>query len=394
MPSAAAGAAAGAAASAAAALLLAALVLNEGSAPMQLLGGRSAAGCSLASTPCSAQGAASTPSSALGAADTPLTFGADGSISADTARKWRKEVESDGAFPVPDRSFFDSTNSDVWDVGNTQGKETSWLKPGKWVADRRGSGTEQRDRFAADAHSEYQDGQWWPYQLGVGPSTEAKRVKEAEDTKHGAANSWQDLYKAMVRRYDNPTGDPYMEQEYKRLVVAPSKAVMRAHSQGLPSPPASAGLAGQVETAQDAVQKLDREADLALPALDKLFGDIGTLNKGRGLPGTAAWPEKFPADGGISAGVFRKFDPHAASYGGAEEPRSWEEVAAANVDPSLPLALPRDGLTPKEAKSPDWPYTSPESPLGYLGTTAHAFDRNFVQDPSSNFIADWRSGGA
>jgi len=305
-----------------------------------------------------------------------------------------QEVESDGAFPVPDRSFFDSTNSDVWDVGSTQGKETSWLKPGKWVAERRGSGSEQRDLFAADAHSEYQDGQWWPYELGVGPSAEAKRVKEAEDAKHGAANTWQDLYKAMVRRYDNPTGDPYMEREYKRLVVAPSQAVMRAHSQGLPSPPASAGLAGQVETAQDAVQKLDKEADLALPAIDKLFGDIGTLNRGRGLPGTAAWPEKFPA-GGIAAGVFRQFNRHAGTSGEADAPRSWEEVAAANVDPSLPLALPGDGLTPKEAKRHyDWPYSSPASPLGYLGTTRHAFDRNFVQDPSSNFIAHWQSGGA
>jgi hypothetical protein len=84
-------AAAGAAASGLAALLLAVVVLNEGSAPLQLLGARNAAGCSaLAEAACSAQGADIASSSSLGAADTPLTFGADGSISADVARKWRK----------------------------------------------------------------------------------------------------------------------------------------------------------------------------------------------------------------------------------------------------------------------------------------------------------------
>ena len=333
------------------------------------------------------------------AAPAPLAFGADGSISADTIRSWHKAVEDDGAFPYPDNSFFDATNSDVWDVGSTEGKETSWLKPGRWVAARRGGGSEQRDHFASDAHSEYQDGRWWPYELGVGPSAEAKRVKEAEDHKHGAPSSWNDLYMAMQRRYNNPTGDPYMEQEYERLVVGPAKAVMKAHGAGLPSPPAAAGLAGQVETAQDAVQRLDREAGLALPALDKLFGDIGTLNKGRGLPGSAAWPEKWPADGGITHGVFRKSNPRANGGRAGAELQSWEEVAAANVDSSMPLTLPGDGFEPKESKTRyDWPYASPQSPLGFFGAggdsqDSHAFDRNFVQDPSNNFIAEWTSGG-
>ena len=133
---------------------------------------------------------------------------------------------------------------------------------------------------------------------------------------------------------------------------------------------------------------------MALPALDKLFGDIGTLDKGRGLPGTAAWPEKWPADGGITHGVFHKFNPQARA-GQDMEPRSWEEVAAANVDPSLPLSLPGDGLLPKESTSRSGSTPRSQSPLGYLSSPqdAHAFQRNFVQDPSSNFIADWSSGG-
>jgi hypothetical protein len=43
-----------------------------------------------------------------------LTWSDDGSISADTVRSWRKHSEARGAFPVPDNSFFDATNSDVW----------------------------------------------------------------------------------------------------------------------------------------------------------------------------------------------------------------------------------------------------------------------------------------
>jgi hypothetical protein len=43
-----------------------------------------------------------------------LSWSDDGSISADTVRDWRKQSEARGAFPVPDNSFFDATNSDVW----------------------------------------------------------------------------------------------------------------------------------------------------------------------------------------------------------------------------------------------------------------------------------------
>ena len=165
-------AAGAAAASSAAALLLAALAFNAGNRQEQ-----------------------------GGASQLLAAFGADGTIRADTVRKWHKAVENDGAFPFPENSFFDATNSDVWGEGSTEGKETSWLKPGQWVSARRGGASEQNDRFTSDAHSEYQDGQWWPYELGVGPSAEAKRVKEAEEQKHGVPASWKDLYKAVVRRY-------------------------------------------------------------------------------------------------------------------------------------------------------------------------------------------------
>ena len=257
--------------------------------------------------------------------------------------------------------------------------ETSWLKPGKWVADRRGSGSQQRDAFAADAHPEYQDGQWWPYELGVQPSAEAKRVKEAADKAHGAANSWKELYQAMVRRYDNPTFDPYMEQEYQRLVVAPSKAALgAAQAQGGAARRGRGGdvadaLGGHLQTAREAVAQLDREAERALPAMDAIFRDLPS----KGLPGSAAWPERWPADAGITHGVFRKFNPRAGMQGGEDEPKSWEDVAAANYEDGMPLTLPAEGLEPKEAKSQfDWPYSSPDAPLGYVDT----HEQNFVQD--------------
>lgn len=178
-------------------------------------------------------------SASLQEADAPLSFGADGSIRADTVRQWRKKMESSGDFPVPDHSFFDSTNSDVWtdretpeasevgfkprrddgfepkgvkaddDLGpnvwptasdlDLNQKETSWLKPARWIADRRASASQQRDSIADDHHSEYQDGHWWPYELGVGPSIESKRVKEARDNANGAARNWKDIYNAVVR---------------------------------------------------------------------------------------------------------------------------------------------------------------------------------------------------
>jgi len=349
-----------------ASLLLAALVLNaatlDGSVRLLTHCG-SLAGC-----------IATVPPAALG--DAPLTFDADGSINADTVRQWHKKVENTGAFPMPDNTFFDATNSDVWtdqQGASTAEKETSWLKPSKWVADRRGSSSEQRDLYAADTHSEYQDGQWWPYQMGVGPSAEAKRVNEAETKKYGSPESWKDLYQAMARRYNNPTGDAYMDKEYQRLVVAPSATLRTAHAAGKPAPTDAAGMGGQLESAQDAIQQLDREAAQALPALDTIFRDLPA----KGLPGSPAWPDKFPADGGLTHGVFRKFNPRAGMQSGEGEPHSWEDVAAANYDPSMPLTLPGDGLVPKEAKSHyDWPYSSPDAPLGYVDT----HEQNFVQN--------------
>ena len=98
---------------AAAALLLAALVLDAGRrgapGPARLL---AAGGCALTeSASCGMAGAM-----AAGAApdEAPLDWNDDGSLSADTVRQWRKRVEGRGAFPVPDNSFFDATNSDVW----------------------------------------------------------------------------------------------------------------------------------------------------------------------------------------------------------------------------------------------------------------------------------------
>jgi hypothetical protein len=248
------------------------------------------------------------------------------------------------------------------------------LKPGKWVAERRGSGSQQRDAFSADAHSEYQDGQWWPYELGVQPSQEAKRVREAADKAYGAANSWKDLYQGMVRRYNDPTFDPYMDKMYKRLVVAPMKAGAVAQANG-PARKERDGVeapVGNLQTAREAVAQLDREAQRALPEMDNIFRDLPSA----GLPGSAAFPEKWPADAGITHSVFRKSNPRAGVQGGEE---SWEDVAAAaaNYEGGMPLTLRADGLEQKEDKSHyDWPYSSPEAPLGYVDT----HEQNFVHD--------------
>lgn len=353
---------------AAASLLLAALVLSASDDRAALV---LATRTLCAGEPCQAQRGVNVLKPAS-LEDAPLTWNEDGSISADTVRQWRDKAESAGAFPMPDKSFFDPTNSDVWTDqtgASSAEKETSWLKPGKWVADRRGSASHQRDIYADDHHSEYQDGNWWPYELGVGPSQEAKMVKEAEDKKAGAADSWKDIYHAMVRRYNNPTFDPYMEQEYRRLVVAPNEAV-RAHAQGHTPRPADAAVGGKLESAQDAVHQLDREAARAMPAMDAIFRDLPS----KGLPGEVAWPEKWPSDGGITHGVFRKFNPRAGMMGGEGEPKSWEDVAAANSGPSMPLSLPGDGLVEKEYKKGK--YSSPPAPLGYVDT----HEQNFVQD--------------
>jgi len=261
---------------------------------------------------------------------------------------------------------------------SSDAQDTSWLKPGKWVADRRGSGSQMRDAFSADAHSEYQDSLWWPYEIGVQPSQEAKRVREAADKAHGAANSWKDLYQGMVRRYNNPTFDPYMDKMYQRLVVSPLKAGVMGQANGAARHSGGDGVeapVGNLQTAREAVAQLDREAQRALPALDNIFRDLPSA----GLPGSAAFPEKWPADAGISYGVFRKFNPRAGVQGGEDEPKSWENVAAAaaNYEGGMPLTLPADGLEPKEVKSHyDWPFSSPEVPLGYVDTHEH----NLVQD--------------
>jgi hypothetical protein len=94
---------------AAAAALLVALVLDAGrrGGPARLL----AAGCALAD---SGPGCGFAGAMAASGPEAPLTWNDDGSISADTVRQWRKRVEDRGAFPVPDNSFFDATNSDVW----------------------------------------------------------------------------------------------------------------------------------------------------------------------------------------------------------------------------------------------------------------------------------------
>jgi hypothetical protein len=85
----------------------------------------------------------------------------------------------------------------------------------------------------------------------------------------------------QVRRYDNPTFDPYMEHEYQRLVVGPAKRVRQvyplyflyqyqitntdaiievrqAHQEGGKPTEMDAAMSGQLEGAEDAVRSLDR----------------------------------------------------------------------------------------------------------------------------------------
>ena len=115
---------------AAAAALLVALVLDAGrrGGPARLL----AAGCALAD---SGPGCGFAGAMAASGPEAPLTWNDDGSISADTVRQWRKRVEDRGAFPVPDNSFFDATNSDVWsdkqvcERGRAGGREREGGRP-------------------------------------------------------------------------------------------------------------------------------------------------------------------------------------------------------------------------------------------------------------------------
>lgn len=249
-------------------------------------------------------------------------------------------------------------------------KETSWLKPGKWVADRRSSGSTQQDTFSA--HPQYQDGLWWPYALGVQPSQEAKRVREAADKAHGAANSWLDLYQGMERRYNNPTFDPYLNKMYQRLVVKPLKAGVEKGEAKRNGGDVVEAPGGNLQTAREAVSQLDREAQRALPALDNIFRDLPST----GLPGSAAFPQKWPTDAGITHGVFREFNPRAGVQGGDDKFKSWEDVAAAAANDEAVFTLPADGLEPKTQNHHDWPYSSPEAPLGYVDT----HEQKFVQD--------------
>ena len=148
-------------------------------------------------------------------AGAPLAFGADGSIPASAVRRWHEQVEAAGGFPVPEGSFFDASNSDVWNDKSgaedymiydaTQGKQvpasegvvhTSWLKPSRWVAGRRASGA--RAPYADDMHAEYADGQYWPYELGVGPSVEARRVRARWERRAGRPHSWKALLQVCV----------------------------------------------------------------------------------------------------------------------------------------------------------------------------------------------------
>ena len=65
--------------------------------------------------------------------------------------------------------------------------------------------------------------------------------------------------------------------------------------------------------------------------------------------------------------------------GGEDEPKNWEDVAtaAAKYEGGMPLTLPAHGLERKEDKSNhDWPYSSPEAPLGYVDM----HEQNFVQN--------------
>ena len=207
--------------------------------------------------------------------------------------------------------------------------------------------------------------------MGVGPSAEDNFINEVEAKQYGSPHSSNQLYEAVVRRYNNPTGNTYLDQEYKRLVVAPARVTRSAHVAGKPAPSDAVGMGGQLESARDAIQHLDDEVASVLPALERIFRDLPS----KGVPDSPSWSDQFPADAGLTKGVFRTFNSHSNTQGGQGDPHSWDDVVSSNYDTSIPLTLPGDVLVPKEATSHGWPYSSPDAPLGYVDTHEH----NFVQ---------------
>mmetsp|Transcript_44591 Transcript_44591/g.140748 ORF Transcript_44591/g.140748 Transcript_44591/m.140748 type:complete len:151 (-) Transcript_44591:294-746(-) len=121
------------------------------------------------------------------------------------------------------------------------------VNPARWVMGRR----TQRMDFSNDHSAEYADGEWWPYRRGVAPVKEGSGFGYRHDRRPSERESEEDLLSGIVRRYNNPTYDPYMDHYYKLLVAS-----KRARS---------------VRNAQRAIGKLDEEAAKALPALDYMF---------------------------------------------------------------------------------------------------------------------------
>jgi hypothetical protein len=268
-----------------------------------------------------------------------------GSISADTMRDWHKRSESVGGFPYPEHSFFDATNSDIWAEGDRElwrpdaEKKSSWLKPSKWIYDRRIGGAHAD--FLDDPHSEFGDGQWWPYEMGVGPSARAKRVNEEEERRRGTPRTWQGLYDEMKRRY-NPALDPYMEREYKRLVVDPVVARHRALA-GKPAAADAKALGGGdlADSMDAAIQALDVDAERALPTLDNIFENL-PLQGPRNEP---AVRDHWPADGGVAPDVVG----HDFGFNRKTWPLQHETPHESRTSESAPEGwFPAEGLIPKD----------------------------------------------
>eukprot|EP00960_Hanusia_phi_P038298 753374-Hanusia_phi.AAC.9 len=169
------------------------------------------------------------------------TWGEHGSIPPEVVSAWRTKDLSDGK-AVPEGSFFDPTSSYIWS-GRGGGVRTI-VNPARWVMGRR----TQRMDFSDDRREEYADGQWWPYRYGVGPVKEGAGFGYRHDRRPSERQEGSDLYSSIVKRYNDPTYDAYMDHYYKALVMSKkARSVMHA---------------------QRAIKRLDEEAATALPALD------------------------------------------------------------------------------------------------------------------------------
>jgi hypothetical protein len=154
---------------------------------------------------------------AAAAAGMDQTFGEDGTISGETAKRWRDETARRGGFPMPAGSFWDASTSDVLRPAHRPPgtKRTSFVDVPAWIAGRRGAPHTLADD---DRRPVFGDGQWWPAEANQAlPTATGWHLPDPDEDwawNRGGGRS-------VAARYDDPSRSRYMDAQYERLVARP-----------------------------------------------------------------------------------------------------------------------------------------------------------------------------